>query len=246
MSIGGKLILLGAAVAVVLLIVIYGGGPATVDASPAAVLSALPAAPPVAAPPVAALPSSPPPVKASTRVVSTMSTTGQSQQPVNAGDTAASMPSIEMGKPPSANLVARLTSPRSPVMAPARTPAPKTPTTVRVRAGDTLTDIAARTLHDGNAWRRFLAVNPGLEPDRLRVGQVLKVPAKVAAKPVPAPVVAPASARTHRVGEGDTLSSIASDYYGNTQRWSEIFEANHAALNGNPDRLRVDVVLVIP
>jgi nucleoid-associated protein YgaU len=48
------------------------------------------------------------------------------------------------------------------------------------------------------------------------------------------------------VGEGDTLSSIAIDYYGDSQRWGDIFEANRAALGGDPNRLVLDVVLVVP
>jgi nucleoid-associated protein YgaU len=99
-------------------------------------------------------------------------------------------------------------------------------------------------LGDGDDWYLIKAANPGIDPERLMVGQVLKLPAKNGTTPTPQPK--PVAARSHRVGEGDTLTSIASDYYGDSQRWGDIFEANRAALGGNPNRLRVDVVLVIP
>ncbi len=239
MSIGGKFILLGAAVAVVLLVVIYGGGPAPAEGSPpvAVVVEAAPAA----AVTVAKKP--PPPAKASTRVVSTTPVKPEVKRRLVE-------PTIQMGKPLSADLVAKAAAASSPaaprvITPPAKKPASK-PTDVKVRSGDTLTSIAERTLGDGTEWRRFVAANPGIDADRLRVGQVLKIPAAVVVKPKSKPVPIPMASRTHRVGDGDTLSSIASDYYGNSQRWSDIFEANRTALGGNPDRLRVDVVLVIP
>jgi nucleoid-associated protein YgaU len=68
--------------------------------------------------------------------------------------------------------------------------------------------------------------------------------AVAAASPPPAPVAAPAP-RTHTVASGDTLSRIARQYYGDSRRWPEIFEANRADL---PDErsLRVGMRLTIP
>ena len=45
-----------------------------------------------------------------------------------------------------------------------------------VVAGDTLFSIASRELGDGGRWRDIVSANPGLAPDRLRVGQVLELP----------------------------------------------------------------------
>ncbi|MDP6479726.1 MAG: LysM peptidoglycan-binding domain-containing protein [Phycisphaerales bacterium] len=251
MSIGGKFILLGAAVAVVLLVVIYGGGPVAVDtAGSPSVAAVVGVQQPVLKPATHAPETAP--SNTSTRVARTASRIAS--PPSTSGEKAT--PSIEMGKPLSADLVAQAM--RSPEASPAPTPPsvvekqvtpPLSPVDIKVRSGDTLTAIAARTLGDGDAWHRFVTANPGIDPDHLRVGQILKIPTRATVATVrraspPTPV--PTTGRTHRIGEGDTLTSIASDYYGDSQRWSEIFEANRTALGGNPDRLRVNVVLVIP
>jgi nucleoid-associated protein YgaU len=161
-----------------------------------------------------------------------------------------------MGQPLPDDLVALMTSESPPLPPlPPSTPAPPTrrvvpssspPSNLKVAPGDTLTAIAERTLGDGNDWYLIMAANPGMNPDRLRVGQILKIPAKSARPPAATPRPIAIRRRSHRIGEGDTLTSIASDYYGDSQRWGEIFEANRTALGGNPDRLRVDVVLIIP
>ncbi|MFN0009448.1 MAG: LysM peptidoglycan-binding domain-containing protein [Planctomycetota bacterium] len=81
-----------------------------------------------------------------------------------------------------------------------------------VRAGDTLTGIAARLLGDGDRWRELVAANPGLDPKRLFVGKSIRVPAAGAqapreggartaaarTSPARAPVVASANPRSDR------------------------------------------------
>ncbi|MGQ9661054.1 MAG: LysM peptidoglycan-binding domain-containing protein [Kiritimatiellia bacterium] len=51
--------------------------------------------------------------------------------------------------------------------------------------------------------------------------------------------------RTYRVQPGDTLSSIASRFYGDSTQWRRIYEANQNIL-GAPERVRVGQELVIP
>ncbi|MCZ6598034.1 MAG: LysM peptidoglycan-binding domain-containing protein [Planctomycetota bacterium] len=55
-------------------------------------------------------------------------------------------------------------------------PANKGGTTYVVRANDSLWKIAARTLRDGERWHEIAALNPEIDPDRLRVGQALALP----------------------------------------------------------------------
>ncbi len=253
MSIGGKFILLGAAVAVVLLVVIYGGGPVAVDAAGSPSVAAVVDVRQPVSKPAAHVPETSP-SNTSTRVARTASRVAA---PSNTTEEK-TPPLIEMGKPPSADIVARLISAAS--LPPTPPPVVEKPVTsalspidVKVRSGDTLTAIAARTLGDGDEWHRFVIANPGIDANHLRVGQILKIPARIPARATVTTVRqaspsarVPTTGRTHRIGEGDTLTSIASDYYGDSQRWSEIFEANRTALGGNPDRLRVNVVLVIP
>ena len=75
--------------------------------------------------------------------------------------------------------------------------------TYTVRAGDTLSGIAARY---GTTWQRLQQLNGLADPNRIYVGQVLKVTGSAhAAAPAPA-------ARTYTVRPGDTLSGIAAKY----------------------------------
>jgi len=56
---------------------------------------------------------------------------------------------------------------------------------------------------------------------------------------------APAEAQTYKVVAGDNLSKIAKRFFGNANRWHEIFEANRDQIS-NPDMIRVGQVLKIP
>ena len=54
-----------------------------------------------------------------------------------------------------------------------------------------------------------------------------------------------AAAQTYTVAKGDTLSKIAKQFYGNANRWHEIFDANRDQIS-NPDLIRPGQVLKIP
>jgi nucleoid-associated protein YgaU len=59
-----------------------------------------------------------------------------------------------------------------------------------------------------------------------------------------AAAAAPA-ATTYTVVGGDSLSKIAKTFFGNANRWHEIFDANRDQIS-NPDMIRVGQVLKIP
>ena len=61
-----------------------------------------------------------------------------------------------------------------PVPAPA--PRAAAPTRYTIQRGDTLWSISERVYRDGQRWREILAANPGLEPTKMRVGQVIVLP----------------------------------------------------------------------
>ncbi len=54
-----------------------------------------------------------------------------------------------------------------------------------------------------------------------------------------------AGGRRHTVAEGDTLYGLAEQYYGDGERFIDIYQANRDVLK-RPDRLDVGAVLVIP
>lgn len=51
--------------------------------------------------------------------------------------------------------------------------------------------------------------------------------------------------KIHTVQSGETLSSIARDYYGDANEYMAIFEANRDKLS-DPDKIQVGQELVIP
>ncbi|MEE2681239.1 MAG: LysM peptidoglycan-binding domain-containing protein [Planctomycetota bacterium] len=139
---------------------------------------------------------------------------------------------------------------------PAR-PSSDTGTTYRVASGDTLSSIAKQWFGAESDWPRIVAANPGLEPDRLRIGQELTLPARTAAPPTtgrrgsePASggVVAarPSPGTRYQVRSGDSLSRIAQEAYGSARYWDLIYQANRSLIGSDPADLSLDMVLVIP
>jgi tetratricopeptide (TPR) repeat protein len=69
-------------------------------------------------------------------------------------------------------------------------------------------------------------------------------PAEAASAKAETPPAAPAG-RQHTVARGDTLFSLAQQYYGNRSRWREIYEANRNQLP-DANSLKLGMQLVIP
>ena len=139
----------------------------------------------------------------------------------------------------------------------ASTPKPSAPTsreasTHKVRPGDTLGHIAQQYYGAASRWHRIAEANPGVDPSSLRVGQELVIP--------PGPRANRSSSttrqdrpqhdlpqgRTHTIGEGETLSSIAEDHLGHERHWYKIYEINEKRIGDNPDRLVLGMVIAIP
>lgn len=100
--------------------------------------------------------------------------------------------------------------------------------THRVSPGENFTRIARRY---GVPLAAILRANPGIQPERLRAGQVIRIPAAAASAP---------DEGTHRVRAGETLSSIA-------RRYGITLNALRAANPGvDPRRLLVGQRIRIP
>ncbi len=79
--------------------------------------------------------------------------------------------------------------------------------------------------------------------DAILVPAICKVTAEEKATFVPEPEFAPSA--TYTVQEGDTLRSIARQFYGNSAKWTLIYEANYDAMSG-PSMISVGQELLIP
>lgn len=78
-------------------------------------------------------------------------------------------------------------APEMPLTAPTDPSAPELVDTYQIVAGDRLSTIATALYGDWKAWRAIAKANPGLNPKKLRPGQVIKLPRPVAKEKVGAP-----------------------------------------------------------
>jgi nucleoid-associated protein YgaU len=128
----------------------------------------------------------------------------------------------------------------------------------RVKAGQTLTSIAAEVYGDGQQWGQIAKANPGINPARLRVGTKLQLPDPATVRPRPS-VVVPASevvvedptvvataGSSYRVKSGDSLYKIARQKLGSGRLADEVYELNRDAIGPNPTKLRLGMVLRLP
>lgn len=153
--------------------------------------------------------------------------------------------------------------PATPVQAPEKT--------YVVTEGDTLTYIAETVYGDGKLWPKIKAANPGMDENRLLVGQKLVIPPKegrpstpsearrseprestprltATREPAPGagdPPRASESPRVYVIGKGDTLLRIARNVLKDEKRWREIYDLNRDVLK-NPDVLPAGVKLKLP
>jgi len=126
--------------------------------------------------------------------------------------------------------------------------------THRVQPGDTLSSLAERYYGSAKHARFLAEANPQIsDPNVLRIGTVVKIvplPADgTADRPRSTPSANTATAsgqRTYRVKAGDSFYSIARDVLGDSKRWRELLDMNRDAVGGDPTRLQIGQVLVLP
>lgn len=119
------------------------------------------------------------------------------------------------------------------------TPAPSQPAaslsgTYTVKSGDNLSDIAARF---NTSWQNLANINKISNPNRIYVGQVLKLSANSSNPVAPSQPQHAASVNSYTVKSGDTLSGIAAKLGTTTNSLSSL---NHLS---NPNLIYVGQVL---
>ena len=129
--------------------------------------------------------------------------------------------------------------------------------THRVQSGDTLSSLAQIYYGDVKYAQLLIDGNPGLgDPNRLRVGALIKIPplsSDLEVRSAVKPVIRAASAaqeagkrRVYTVKPGDTFYGVARDVLGNASRWKELLALNRELVQGDPTRLQVGQVIVLP
>jgi nucleoid-associated protein YgaU len=121
-----------------------------------------------------------------------------------------------------------------------------------VKSGDTLWAISEKVYGSGAHVNDIAKANPGIDPQRLRMGMSLNLPDKSVV--VTDTVTRTASATTpatldqtthYRVTSGDTLSGIAKKLYGSSAMAGKLYDANKDVI-ANPNALKPDMVLRLP
>lgn len=180
---------------------------------------------------------------------STSTPAGTEPAKTGSTQTQASAPEAEPA-PPASNQPLRI-APAQPADAAANRPAA---TEYTLQPGDTFSSIAKDLYGDEKKWTAIAQANPLVDPRRLKVGQVIRLPdlAQFARQreqqleQIKQAVSRPtAEARTVIVQPGDTLSHIARRVYGDGNLWNTIYQANKDQLD-TPDRVKVGMKLVIP
>ncbi|MDE0914196.1 MAG: LysM peptidoglycan-binding domain-containing protein [Planctomycetota bacterium] len=111
--------------------------------------------------------------------------------------------------------------------------------------GDNLGRIARVECGDSKMVKRIMALNGITNPDRIREGQVLRLPGAGTRAPTAraASHRAAPSSRTYVVKPGDSLSAISQRTLGTSKRWEELMALNNIS---DPTKIRVGQVLNLP
>jgi len=136
------------------------------------------------------------------------------------------------------------------------TPAAAAPGTYTIKSGDTLSGIATRLYNNEARWVEIAQANPLVDPTRLKVGQVLRLPGASAPASnggaanggarTAAPAAAAGAAGTYTVKSGDTLSSIALRTLGDRGKWRAIYNLNRQTIGPNENNIEEGMVLKLP
>ena len=129
--------------------------------------------------------------------------------------------------------------------------------THRVAQGETLSTIAAAAYGNPNLWPAIVKANPNLDPNRMKVNQVINLPDIADAKPAQSSSAQTAgtkispnapidSAKQYRVQSGDSMYKISVKLYGNSKMGEKIYELNKAKIGDDPARLKAGQVLELP
>ena len=116
-----------------------------------------------------------------------------------------------------------------------------------VKDGETLGEIASRELGSYRKWREIASLNNITDPSRIMPGRMLRLPEVVGSTRLTITenptIVISTGAKLHIIQEGETLSSIAGDYYDDVNKYGVIADANPTV---DPSRLKIGSTITIP
>ncbi len=109
--------------------------------------------------------------------------------------------------------------------------------------------LALTTFRSGDSPQEARTTAPAAKATIVEAGLApAPAPTAVKSNPTPSATSAPTQAsneRIHTVASGDTLSTIAKQYYGDASKWTKVFEANRDQLP-DANSLKLGQKLKIP
>lgn len=125
-----------------------------------------------------------------------------------------------------------------------------------VQSSDTIGGIAERELGSVKRQGEILALNPGVDPRALQIGQVLVMPPRTQAGAANAPSASEGSSTAagsaaakpgewYVVQRGDRLSTLSKRFYKTAERWPDIW-ARNLSLIRDPDDLPPGARIFLP
>lgn len=134
-----------------------------------------------------------------------------------------------------------------------------------IQPGDTYTSLAVKYLGHARYADKIAEANPTLEPRRLRLGAIVKIPVPekrpaaatatqpaaspvaVAASPAPAAQATPVPAeRSYEVKPGEGWYTLAERFLGSGTRWTELYELNKGRVPTNFNILPAGTTIELP
>lgn len=126
-----------------------------------------------------------------------------------------------------------------------------------IESGDSLSSVALETYGSATKWVEIAQANPLVDPNRLKVGQEIKLPDLDGVGPDVAVTAdgdaeaapdddLPRRGATYVIKAGDSLSTIAKQFYGSASKWELIYQANRRTIGGDPGKLKLGAELLIP
>ena len=113
-----------------------------------------------------------------------------------------------------------------------------------VKAGETLSSIAAAAYGDSKSWKLIAAANPTVNPNRLSAGTKLTVPAASGIVPHGSTVGSRIDSKSqYQVQASDSLYRISMRLYGTGDHATKLYEDNKDVIGANPARLKLGMIL---
>jgi len=134
-----------------------------------------------------------------------------------------------------------------------QSPAATQQRTHRVMAGESPYSISQEVYGSGKYYKKIMAANPGVDPHRLKIGQLLVIPelsdadkpSSTGASDSAAPVQIDSNS-AYKVVSGDSLESISRKLYGSADMIEKIYQSNKKLIGPNENVLKVGWILRLP